>query len=150
MAQITLQQIEAEHTKVSELIAAFKAQATRQIVVPAKTIDLREGERYAGIFIDGGVPQHHLILLPKKARTRLSWQASMDWAESAGGVLASRFEYALAYASLREEFDTSYAHWTSTQSSDTSAWYQYFGLATQGCSGKGVELVARAFRRLPL
>jgi hypothetical protein len=151
MSQITLHEIEEQHAKVAEMIATFKAQAARQVTIPEASIALRDGERYAGIVIEGGVPKHHLILLPHKPDTALTWQDAKDWAAEVGGELPTRFESALLYANLRDEFDTSRWHWTATQYSDACAWYQDFTTGTQHYyDGKTNEFLARAVRRLPL
>lgn len=150
MSEITLQQIEEQHSKLTTMIAAFKAQAATEISIPAGTIKLRDGERYAGIVIENGKPSHHLILLPAKPTGRLDWKEAMAWAEDVDGALPSRFEAALLYANLRDEFDQSAYHWTSTQFSGDYAWIQYFGCGNQDYDGKSGEFLARAVRRLTI
>lgn len=150
MSGITLQQIEEQHSKLATMIAAFKTQAAAEVAIPAATLKLRDGERYAGIVMENGRPSHHMVLLPEKPTGRLEWKEAMAWAESVGGVLPSRFEAALLYANLRDEFDQSAYHWTATQCSDDYAWVQYFSNGTQTCYDKDGSFLARAVRRLTI
>lgn len=108
------------------------------------------GERYAGIAFADGKPSHHLFLLDAKSDKTMKWDAAEAWAKSVGGELPSRFEAALLYANLRDQFDTSKWHWTAAQASSGSAWVQYFGYGTQLDFGKDDEFLALAVRRLPL
>ena len=147
MSEITLQQIEEQHAKVAAMIETFKTQASRTISLPAAAIKLQEGERYAGIVIENGKPAHHLILLPAKPTGRLEWKEAMAWAEDVGGELPSRFEAALLYANLRDEFDQSVYHWTNTQSSGGCAWVQAFSYGLQTYYAKLDTFLARAVRR---
>jgi len=108
-------------------------------------------ERYAGIaFDESGQPSHHLFLLDAKPPEDLDWQAAKDWAKSIDASLPTRFEAALLYANLREQFDTSRWHWTDTQYSAGHAWCQHFGTGYQDYYDKINTLLARAVRRLPL
>lgn len=108
------------------------------------------GERYAGIAFENGQPSHHLFLLDAKPRRALNWVAAKEWAASIGASLPTRFESALLYANLRDQFDTSKWHWTATQCGDSSAYIQTFDGGVQVCSGQGKAFLVRAVRRLPL
>jgi hypothetical protein len=108
------------------------------------------GERYAGIAFEDGKPSHHLFLLDQKVDKRMTWDAADAWAKSIGAELPTRFEAALLYANLRDQFDTSNWHWTATQFSAGSAWIQDFDDGYQSNLVKDTEVLARAVRRLPL
>lgn len=108
------------------------------------------GERYAGIAFVDGAPSHHLFLLDAKSDKKMNWDAADAWAKGVGGELPTRFESALLYANLRDQFDTNNWHWTATQFSAGSAWVQGFGNGSQDTSDKSLEFLARAVRRLPL
>jgi len=150
MKTVTLEAIEKEHQKVSELIAQFKAQITSQFVFPETEIQLAHGEHYAGVILGkDGESSYHLILLPED-KDGGKWQAAMDWAKSIGGELPTRREQSLLFANLKEEFQEQW-YWSSVQhaSYDDYAWSQTFSLGTQGSSGKdGNSCRARAVRRL--
>jgi hypothetical protein len=140
---ITIEQIDARQTELATMIAKYKEQAAEQIVeVAAARIEMRVGERYAGIVFENGQPHHHLILLPQRSGT-LTWQDAQDWAQEVGGELPTRFESALLYANLRDEFDQSKWHWTATQYSDDFAWNQTFAHGTQYDDAKAGEFLAR-------
>ena len=62
--------------------------------------------------------------------------------------LPSRAEALLLFATLKEQFDDGYWHWTSSQSSEYGAWDQGFGNGTQNYLGKGSERRCRFVRRL--
>lgn len=106
---------------------------------------------YAGIARgENGEADHHLVLLHAKPSSTLAWEPAKAWASSIGGELPTRFESALLYANVRDQFDTSSWHWTGTQSSGGGAWGQYFGDGYQLDNGKKFEAAARAVIRFPL
>lgn len=107
------------------------------------------GERYVGIAFQNGAPSHHLFLLDAKPDGRLTWTAAKEWAAELGATLPTRFESALLYANLRDQFDTAW-HWTDTQSSGSTAWIQTFSYGDQDYGAKFNKFLARAVRRLPL
>ena len=108
------------------------------------------GERYAGIAFENGQPSHHLFLLDAKPRRALNWVAAKEWAASIGASLPTRFESALLYANLRDQFDTLKWHWTATQYGGSGAFIQYFDGGTQTCNDQSDTFLVRAVRRLPL
>lgn len=148
---VTLAAIKAEQTKLAEMIAAFEAQATTQIHFPEQLIDLAQGEHYAGIITgkDGEAP-YHLILLPDEPTDELTFEAAGDWAKRIGGSLPNRREQALLYANLKDQFNPAW-YWSGEAHSDTRyAWCQGFDVGYQGSNYTGIELRARAVRRLTI
>ncbi|WGS53528.1 DUF1566 domain-containing protein [Paraburkholderia sp. D15] len=149
---ITLEAIEAEQTKVNEMILAFKKQAATTVFhIAAATITLAPGERYAGLVLgENGEADYHLILLPGDAED-VDWEAAGKWATEHGGVLPNRREQSLLFANLKSEFQPTY-YWSGQQHEEESgwAWYQYFGYGSQDDDREGLALRARAVRRLIL
>jgi len=114
-----------------------------------------QGGIYAGLARgEDGQPDHHLVLAVEQPAIRLKWAAGVEWARGieADGhkdfALPTRFESALLYANLRDQFDTSAWYWTSTQYSDGCAWDQDFGNGYQDVNDKSYEGRVRAVRRL--
>ena len=149
--KVTLEQIETEQSKVSELISKFKKQLkTTLFEVPAAKIELNFGERYAGLILDDqGQPSHHLILLPDREEKDVNWADAKKWAESVGGELPTRKEQSLLFANLKGEFEECW-HWSSEPRGDSCAWLQGFGDGDQRCSGSNSTYRARAVRRLEI
>ncbi len=147
---ITLEQIEAKQTELTDLIAKFKAQPRlTQYGIPAIVISLAPGERYAGLVLDdNGEPSHHLVLLPGEAE-EVEWQEAKDWAEKQGGELPTCREQALLYANLRSEFKPAW-YWSNEAHGDASAWCQLFYDGDQLYFPQNNELRARAVRRLSI
>ena len=105
---------------------------------------------YAGISRgEGGEPDAHLVLLNAKPERALNWEDAKAWAAGLGDGtrLPTRFESALLYAHLQDQFDTSRWHWTGTQCSSRNAWGQDFDHGSQDDGGKKSEARARAVRR---
>jgi hypothetical protein len=125
------------------------APAAPSLTLPGVPI-AQPGERYAGIAFEDGKPSHHLFLLDTKSDKKMTLDAADAWAKSVGGELPTRFESALLYANLRDQFDTNNWHWTATQFSAGSAWIQDFNYGSQRSYDKDNEFLARAVRRLPL
>jgi hypothetical protein len=150
MSEITLAEIKYQHAKLAGMIKEWEAKSRTSLSIPESTIELIEGEHYAGIVIENGKPAHHLILLPNKPDKRMTRSDAKAWAESVGGSLPERFEIALLYANLRDQFDASQYHWSGTQSSDDYAWTQHFYYGNQLCSTKDNYFFARAVRRLEI
>ncbi|MFM0306236.1 DUF1566 domain-containing protein [Paraburkholderia sp. RL17-383-BIF-A] len=146
---ITLEAIEAEQSRISKLIAEFKKQPrATEFRIPAATIPLAPGERYAGIVLgEDGEPSHHLILLPGDVDD-VSWQDAKAWATEQGGELPTRREQSLLFANLKSEFEER-AYWSAEQHETESgwAWFQYFDDGGQRYYPQGNEFRARAVRR---
>jgi len=112
-----------------------------------------QGGIYAGLArgVDGA-PDAHLILATVEA-AGLTWGAALEWAKTVevdghtDFAAPTRFESALLYANLRDQFDMSAWYWTSTQSSDDYAWYQNFYYGFQYYDNKSYEGRVRAVRR---
>ncbi|KGD51999.1 hypothetical protein DP49_1977 [Burkholderia pseudomallei] len=146
---ITLEDIEAQHKRVADMIAEFKAQPrATEIRVLAVTIPLAAGERYAGFMLgEGGAPDYHLILLSGEAE-EIKWADAVEWAEKRGAVLPNRREQSLLFANLKAEFQSA-TYWSSEQHETNSgyAWCQGFNYGNQTNNHEGAALRARAVRR---
>lgn len=151
---VTIDQLEAKQSELAGLIARFKAEAPTTLALPAASVELRHGERYAGLMLDeAGKPSHHLILLPNKTTdvtsTDVTWQGAKDFADEVGGELPTRREQSLLFANLPGQFDKVW-HWSGEQSSEYYAWIQDFDCGGQGTYDKSGELAVRLVRRFPL
>lgn len=150
---ITLESIKAEHSKISEMIAAFEKQAaTSEFQIAAATITLAPGEHYAGMILgDDGAPTHHLILLPGDVDGK-AWVDAKQWAVEQGGELPTRREQSLLFANLKSHFEARW-YWCAEEyeSNDAYAWCQTFGDGGQINTRKGYgNCRARAVRRLEI
>ncbi|QWE95308.1 DUF1566 domain-containing protein [Cupriavidus sp. EM10] len=146
--QITLDAIKAEQSRIGDMIAAFEKQASSEFTVAGATIQLKPGERYAGIVLDdSGAFSHHLILLPSQAND-FSWAAACKWADEQQGSLPTRREQSLLFANLKSEFDER-AYWSGEKHAENAgwAWSQDFYYGLQDFYGQDNELRARAVRR---
>ena len=113
-----------------------------------------QGGIYAGVARGhDGERDYHLILSTEAPEKDFKWQAALDHAKTitADGhsdfTVPTRFESALLYANLQDQFDTSYWYWTSTQVSEHDAWRQDFSHGYQGNDGKVYERRCRFVRR---
>lgn len=146
---VTLEQILEAQSQVNRMLEEFvKQDPAHDYRIPESRIELRPGERYAGIVLDdNGKPSHHLILLPGDSE-RASWTDQKAWAESIGGELPTRREQSLLFANLcgfKED-----AYWsTETLARDFNyAWYQSFVHGPRSVILKSAELRAVAVRRV--
>lgn len=151
MSTLTLDAIKAEQNKLADMIAAFEAQAKTCFVMhfPETQIELRQGERYAGLITaKDGDCSYHLILLPGDADD-INWENAKAWATGQGGELPTRREQSLLFANLNDQFENR-GYWSCEQHSSEPglAWYQYFYYVGQYYHHKTNELRARAVRRL--
>ena len=112
--------------------------------------ELSEGETYIGCI--GGVAGnlHHVILLPGD-NDDATHESQLEWAKSIGGDLPSRIEQAMLWANHRDQFKKDW-YWSNETHHAASgrAWYQTFSNGNQYHSRPGLELRARAVRRLPI
>jgi hypothetical protein len=125
---------------------------TATVHIPAASIELHPGERYAGIVLDAdGHATHHLVLLPARPGTDLNWADAKAWAASVGGELPNRQEQALLYANCKPHPQPGW-HWSGEEHEDDAAcaWGCYFDDGYQSHLRKSVEGSAVAVRRLPL
>ncbi len=113
-----------------------------------------QGGIYAGVARGrDGERDYHLILSTEAPKEDLTWQAALDRAKSISAdghsdfTVPTRFESALLYANLQDQFDTDYWYWTSTQCSESYAWNQYFYYGSQLISSKVYERRCRFVRR---
>jgi hypothetical protein len=112
-----------------------------------------QGGVYAGLARGfDGEPDAHLVLLPDEPAGKLSWPAAVKWAKGLGNEarLPTRFESALLYTNLQDQFRTDDWYWTGTQSPDNYAFIHYFGYGTQDYNTKKYEGRCRAVRRFVL
>ena len=82
----------------------------------------------------------------------MDWNDAMRMAEQRtdGARLPTRNESALLYAHLRESFDRSSWHWTSTRASGGAAWNQGFDDGYQDSDDLSFEARVRLVRRFAL
>jgi hypothetical protein len=145
---ITLEHIEAEHSRIGALIEEFKKQPkSTEYRIDAATIPLAAGERFAGpVLNDDGTLSHYLILLPGTAAD-LDWNEAKAWASEHGGELPTRRGQSLLFANLKGEFESAY-YWSGEEHSSAGwAWSQYFSDGTQLYHPQSSRLRARAVRR---
>ncbi|MGQ7907273.1 DUF1566 domain-containing protein [Burkholderia sp. BC1] len=146
---ITLEAIQAEHTRIAAMIEEFKKQPrATEYRVDAVTIPLAAGEHCAGpILNEDGALSHYLILLPGEAES-VTWSQAREWAEQQGGELPSRREQSLLFANLRGEFESAW-YWSGEAHESESgwAWCQLFFIGTQSSTRQLLQLRARAVRR---
>ncbi len=140
---ITLESIKSEQEKLREMIVSLEASLPRIITLASASIELRQGEHYAGVILDGGKVSHHLILLPDDVE-KINWNDAMKL-----GELPTRREQSLLFANLKEKFKEAY-YWSCEQHASTSdyAWLQYFANGYQYDGHKDDCYRARAVRRL--
>ncbi|MFP3564741.1 DUF1566 domain-containing protein [Paraburkholderia sp. SIMBA_030] len=147
---ITLEAIEAQQSRITEMIAAFKAKPrATEYRIDAVTIPLAPGERFAGAILnDDGTLSHYLIKLPGEAESKGSWTAAQAYASECGGEAPTLRELALMRTNLRDEFEDE-AYWSAeAHETDSSyAWYQGFDNGYQSGTRKSAALRAVAVRR---
>lgn len=96
---------------------------------------------------------YHLILSTEAPEQEFKWQDALEHAKTIEAddhkdfTVPTRFESALLYANLQDQFDTDYWYWTATQFSESNAWYQYFDDGTQDHYLKVFERRCRFVRR---
>lgn len=106
---------------------------------------------YAGIARGfDGEPDAHLVLLHDVPKEEMNWADALAWATGLGNGthVPTRFESALLYANLRDQFKADGWYWTGTQSADFDPFTQYFGYGNQYTSNKAYEARVRAVRRV--
>jgi hypothetical protein len=110
---------------------------------------LADGEKYAGLVHEDGAWKH-LILLAGNLDAA-TWDKAMAWAGEQGGALPTRFEQAILYGNLRDEFKRDW-YWSGTQfaGGDAWAWSQTFVNGYQYYDDKADKLRARAVRRVAI
>jgi hypothetical protein len=116
-----------------------------------------QGGIYAGMARGrDGEADYPLILSTEASGRDFKWQDALDHAKTitADGhndfTVPTRFESALLYANLQDQFDTDYWYWTSTQFSESDAWSQYFSNGGQSNLLKDYERRCRFVRRATL
>ncbi|MCA8026521.1 DUF1566 domain-containing protein [Burkholderia cepacia] len=109
---------------------------------------LAEGEIYAGAIGDKNGDFHHVILLPGD-NAAAPWKDQLEWAKSIGGDLPTRVEQALLFANCRDAFERDW-YWSNEFDGAGWAWSQHFTSGGQGTGHQGLEMRARAVRRLSI
>jgi hypothetical protein len=146
---ITLEQIEAEHSRISAMIEELKKQPlATEYHVDAVTIPLAPGERFAGhVLNEDGTLSHYVILIPGDVE-RIQWADAKAWAAERGGELPTRQEQSLLFANLKSEFEAAW-YWSVEEHEDEAgwAWYQFFYYGSQFSLRQGYRFRARAVRR---
>jgi len=141
--------VKAAHAALGERIAKLEASTVEQAFFEyqGKRIPLATGETYVGTIITR-YHKYHLILLPGQVESK-KWADAMMWADGIGGALPSRFESALLFATLKDQFDE-FWYWTSEKYAlnPEYALCQDFGFGSQQYDYQGLVLRARAIRRL--
>jgi hypothetical protein len=147
MSTITLESIEAKQAELQQLIAKFKADQSRTVIVPTASIQLAPGEAYAGLILNAGTPLYHLVLLPGDEKG-LTFSQAKKWADRLGGRLPSPQEQSLLFANLKSHFQGA-LYWSGQvhASNSSSAGYQNFSHGYQSTGHETTELRARAVRR---
>lgn len=113
-----------------------------------------QGGVYAGM-VRGrdGEADYPLILCEEAPDQEFSWQGALDHAKTitADGhsdfTVPNRWESALLYANLQDLIDTDHWYWTSTQSSEHTAFTQGFYYGYQDDDDKACERRCRFVRR---
>lgn len=146
---ITLEQIEAAHSRVAAMIQDFRKQPLpTEYPVAGVKIPLAPGERYAGLVLgDEGQSDYHLILLPGEVESA-NWKDACIWAGDRDASLPTRREQSLLFANLKGEFESAW-YWSGEEheENDGWAWCQSFYDGTQDSLPQTSELRARAVRR---
>ena len=111
---------------------------------------LNDGEIYIGAIGNHTGDAYHLILLSGD-NDDATWECAMEWARSIGGDLPDRVEQALLYKHMPEEFKNE-AYWSNEKHADDAnyAWCQHFNGGGQYGLRKGLQLRARAVRRVAI
>ena len=132
--------------------------ATALLVAPPAIGEIWAGHGgiYGGI-VRGfdGERDAHIVVSTIKPEGDLNWQAALDWAKTVETdghrdfALPTRFQAPILYGNLRDHFEQSGWHWTSTEYSERYAWLQNFNLGDQYDDAKSYEARARAVRFIP-
>lgn len=150
MTTITLEEIAAKQAELNVLIEQYRNKDNPVTVeVPQAIIQLRTGERYAGLLIDDdGKPLHHLILLPDLAED-IAFDDAMEWAKELDAELPTRQEQALLYANCKLHLQGRW-HWSCEEDEPEAscAWGCSFDIGYQSYDHKSAELYAVAVRRV--
>lgn len=93
-----------------------------------------------------GLANTTALLKSENEHPAAAWAAGVVIEGHNDFYLPARREQSLMYANCPEQFDDSW-HWSSTQYSAHSAWFQYFDVGNQSLDNKGSRFAARAVRR---
>ncbi len=107
---------------------------------------LGQGGIYAGVCRGrDGEADYPLILCEIKLDEDFTWEAALEKAKTIevdghkDFTVPTRWESALLYANLQDQFDTTYTYWANTQYSESHAFIQYFGIGVQHFGSKDYE-----------
>lgn len=146
---ITLETIQARQDELVAMIAAYNAAKTA-ITIPAATIELQPGERYAGLVLnDDGTPSHHLVLMAARPDKQMRWEGAMGWAAKKGGALPTRREMLLIHAHCLAHVESDW-YWSNERlgCDHSDAWSCHFGTGNLDNSHKHSKLRAIAVRHI--
>ncbi len=149
--EITLEKIESEQTKLSQLIEKFKEQEKLRSAFPL-TIEhpvLNEGERFVGVIVSADCTKRHAIILLPGQIEDANWEKAKKWAKSIGGELPDRVESALLFSTMKDEFSENY-YLTRDAYGSSYAWFQLFYYGSQDYYNVDYYYRARAVRRLAI
>lgn len=91
MTKMTLEMARAKAAELEAIIAELMTKAVVKINIDAVTIELREGEHYAGTALnEDGTVNHHLILMVDKPAEKMTWKDAKAYAKKMGGDLPTR------------------------------------------------------------
>lgn len=110
-----------------------------------------DGGIFAGVITQQDGTHCAVVLLPNQPATKLTWQATMDWAASQDATLPTRPVAALLFANLKPLLAPRW-HWTNEAHEDDAsfAWGCYFGYGGQHDFHKSYECSAVAVRCVKL
>ena len=149
---ITIESILSDLGSLALRVAAFdKQQKTHTVQTALGEIEVQDGEEYVGLIVSAdGTKKHHLFLLPDEHES-INWEDAKAWAESIGGELPDHVEFALLFATMKEQFKPKW-HWTREQCAANSdyAWFQNFDNGSHGNYNINNNLRARAIRRVAI
>lgn len=150
MTKMTLEMARTKAAELGAIIADLMTKAVTKINLDAVTIELREGEHYAGIVLnEDGSAKYHLILMAEKPTEKMTWKNAKLYAKKMGGDLPTRQEASLIFANCKPHVASEW-HWTSEvyESNESYAWYCYFLNGSQFSSTISYEGSVRLVRRI--
>lgn len=150
MTKMTLEMARAKAAELEAIIAELMTKAVVKINIDAVTIELREGEHYAGTALnEDGTVNHHLILMVDKPAEKMTWKDAKAYAKKMGGDLPTRQQASLIFANCKAHVEGAW-HWTceAHESNDSYAWVCLFDDGNQDDGFVSYGYSVRLVRRL--